>query len=189
MWKSGQISIKGKITILRSQILPIILYPVSMLYTPEKVMRDVDDLFFDFIWPNKKHHVRKKILTQGIANGGLKMPDIFDTIKAIKVMWVKRLFGKNNNFSLIAKQNCKIMDFQHYFSHNMSRKYLSEEPDKFYGQILNYWDEIRDVHISNMSLNDILNEKVCYNKHILIDNKPITNRLFRINNIECIMIS
>jgi len=37
-----------------------------------------------------------------------------------------------------------------------------------------------------MSLNDILNEKVCYNKHILIDNKPITNRLFRINNIECL---
>ena len=35
-----------------------------------------------------------------------------------------------------------------------------------------------------MSLHDILNEKLCYNKHNLIDNKPITDRLFITNNAE-----
>ena len=186
MWKSRQISIKGRITVLRSQVLPIILYTASMLYTPERVMRDIEELFFDFIWPNKKHHVRKKILMQGIGSGGLKMPDIFASIKAIKVMWIKRLLKTSNTYSLIANQNSKIMDFQHYFSHNMSKRYLPEQPDKFYGQILDFWEEIIDVNASNMSLNDILNEKVCYNKHILIDNKPITNRLLMMNNIECL---
>ena len=29
-----------------------------------------------------------------------------------------------------------------------------------------------------MNLNDILNQKMCYNRQILMDNKPVTNTLF-----------
>ena len=35
-----------------------------------------------------------------------------------------------------------------------------------------------------MNSHDILNEKLCYNKYIFIDNKPITERLFITNNAE-----
>ena len=54
MWKSRQLSIKGKITVLRSQVVPIILYPASMLHTHEKAMGNIEKIFFDFIWPRKK---------------------------------------------------------------------------------------------------------------------------------------
>ena len=57
---------KGKITVLRSQIFPIILYLASMLYTPEKVMAYIEKILFDFIWPREKHHVGKKVPIQGI---------------------------------------------------------------------------------------------------------------------------
>ena len=63
MWKCRNLSIKGKITVLRSQVLPIILYPASVLNTPESVITDIDKLFFDFIWPHKKHHVKKRYLS------------------------------------------------------------------------------------------------------------------------------
>ena len=99
-------------------------------------------------------------------------------------MWIKRLLKKSNQYSLIAKQNSKIIDFQHYFSHNMSKKYLVEQRGKFYDQILDYWDDIKEINFQNMNLNNILNQKICYNKQILIDNKPITNILFTNNNTE-----
>ena len=86
----------------------------------------------------RKHHARKKVLILGIKNGGLRMPGIFATIKVIKLMWIKRLLKQNNKYSLTAKQNSKIIDFQHYFSNNMSKEYLVEQPDKFYGEILDY---------------------------------------------------
>ena len=79
MWKSRNLSIKGKITIIRSQAIPIILYSASVLYTPPEVSQEVDHIFFYFLWPNKKHHVKKKVLIQSIADGGLKMT-CFDTI-------------------------------------------------------------------------------------------------------------
>ena len=64
MWKGRSLSIKGKITILRSKVLPIILYPVSVLYVPGEIIDDIDHLFYDFIWPNKKHHIKKQVLKQ-----------------------------------------------------------------------------------------------------------------------------
>ena len=45
MWKGRQLSIKGKITIIRSQALPIILYPASILFTPADVVEKVDKIF------------------------------------------------------------------------------------------------------------------------------------------------
>ena len=62
---------------------------------------------------------------------------------------------------------------------------MSEQPDTFYGRILDLCEDIIDVNASNRSLNDILDETVCHNKHSLIDNKPITNRLFVMNDTEC----
>ena len=174
MWKSRKLSIKGKITILRSQIIPIILYTAAVLYTPQNIMEEIDSLFFSFIWPYKKHHVKKKVLVQRIECGGLKMPDIASMIKACKLTWIKRLLTKENNFTHFAKLNCNIQDFSKYFSH-MSRTFIDPNPSIFYSQILDYWDELRETNLSKMNVNDILNEKLCYNKNILFDNKPFTS--------------
>ena len=42
-----------------------------MLFVPDEVLEEVDKLIFDFIWPNKKHHVKKNVLIQNIDKGGL----------------------------------------------------------------------------------------------------------------------
>ena len=53
MWKPRNLSIKGKITVLRSQILPLVLYPGSVLFAHEDFTKEVDSAFYDFIWPKK----------------------------------------------------------------------------------------------------------------------------------------
>ena len=66
MWKCRNLTIKGKITILRSQALPLILYTASMLDIPDNILNEIDKLFFNFIWPKGKHHVKKCVLTKEI---------------------------------------------------------------------------------------------------------------------------
>ena len=182
MWKCRQLSIKGKITIIRSQALPIILYPASILFTPTDFVEKVDKIFFDFIWPNKKHHVKKKVLIQNIEDGGLKMPDIKSMIKAIKLTWIKRLLLEDNNFTELAKVNSKISNFHEYFRHNMTSTHLYSTPTPFYCQILDNWDELRSTN-TKKSINEILNEKIWFNKDILIGNKPFFNRIWCNNGI------
>ena len=60
MWHMRMLSMKGKITLVRSLAMPIFLYLASFLYVPSEFIKKVNDLFFDFIWPKGKHHVKKK---------------------------------------------------------------------------------------------------------------------------------
>ena len=142
MWKSRNISIKGKITLLRTQAMPIILHLASILFISDENIKHFDSLFYDFIWPNKKHHVKKKVLIQNIEDGGLKMPDIESMIKAIKLTWIKKLLTKNNTFTDIAKAVTGIVNFTDFLKYKNDTNFLSNSIPCFYRQILAYWYEL-----------------------------------------------
>ena len=101
-------------------------------------------------------------------------------------MWIKRLLTKESNFTNVAQLNSKIFDYHKFFTHNMSRTYLVSQPTLFYSQILDYWEEVRNSNLAKMGINEILNEKLCHNKHILLDNKPFTNSKLSTNDINII---
>ena len=90
IWGQRNISLKGKITVLWSVALPLILYTCSILYTPQWVIKEVDMIFFKFLWSNKKHHVKKASIISNIEGGGLKMLDFESMVKANKISWIKR---------------------------------------------------------------------------------------------------
>ena len=170
MWKGRSLSIKGKITILRSKVLPIILYPASILYVPKKIIDEIDHLFYDFIWPNKKHHVKKQVLKQKIEDGGLKMPCISSMIKSIKMKWIQAISSKQNSFTLSAEANIKIDDLQTWISSKNDISHLNVIPAPFYQQILEYWTEIHSIE--PQTSNEIMNEPLWGNKFILVDKRP-----------------
>ena len=46
MWKARNLTIKGKITLLRSKVVPVFLYVAIIVYVPENIIKQIDDLFF-----------------------------------------------------------------------------------------------------------------------------------------------
>ena len=48
IWKCRNLTIKGKITILRNLALPMLLYPFSVLHVEKEAVETVDKLFFLF---------------------------------------------------------------------------------------------------------------------------------------------
>ena len=184
MWKSQKLSLKGKITLLRAQAMPIILYPASILFIPEEIIKELDQIFFNFIWPSQKHHVKKDVIIQPIEEGGLKMPDIQTMIKAIKISWVKRLVSKTNNFSLVAKQVAQTDSFGTLFSYNTNIKYIDNKIPSFYKQIMEYWLELYSTNPTNP--NDILNEILWFNKNIIVGDKPLYYKKWAENGIKTI---
>jgi len=101
MNKMRTISIKGKITLLRSLIMPHILYIASIIPIPDDFIKEIDKMFFDFVWPHGKHHVKKKVIIQKVRDGGLQMPDLFSLVKAIRLTWVKRLLNSKSECTKI----------------------------------------------------------------------------------------
>ena len=170
MWKTRNLSIKGKITVLRSQALPLILYAATMLYISDTLLNEIDQLLFDFIWPKGKHHVKKDVLTKSIEHGGLKMPDIKAMVKSIKLTWIKRLVTKENNFTTLSKAILKVNDLKLFLSYKNDTEFLNRALPPFYTQILKYWYELFSVEpVGNA---EVRNEHLWYNKYIIIDRKP-----------------
>ena len=89
----------------------IIGYVATIVYVPDTIIKQISNLFFDFVWPSGKHHVKKSVLIQEIESGGLKMPDA-SMLKAVKLGWLKRLCTKQS-YTFLHHQLLVKMTFIH----------------------------------------------------------------------------
>ena len=96
VWKSRNLSLKGKITILKTLILPQIQFLFSMLYIPEIILEKIDSLMLKFLWNNKPPKIRKNVIIAPIVQGGLGMVDVHSIHTAAKCGWIRRYFDEND---------------------------------------------------------------------------------------------
>ena len=171
MWSARSLSIKGKITVIKTIIMPHILHIASVLYLEERVIKQIEKMFYKFLWSNRKHGVSKDTLIQPIELGGLKMICISSMLKSAKLMWVKRLLDNIN--SKWKKVSWFLMGITHeqLFS-KTNRKYLNRENIiSFYGQTLDVWYNFISKEPQNWE--EVANENFFNNTFILIDNKSV----------------
>ena len=143
MWSQRNLSLKGKVAVLRSIALPQMLYVCSVLYVPKWVIQEVETLMFSFLWSSKKAHVRKEVVITEIKNGGLKMPHFASMVKAIKCTWVKKLISddfKRTEIlkSLVIYRNMTVKDI---IMSKLDVKYMKIS-SLFYEQLLSNWYEL-----------------------------------------------
>ena len=179
MWQQRNLTIKGKITLIKQKALPMLLYTASMLYTPPKFIAKFEQLFFKFVWPRGKHHVPKNVIVQSIPDGGLNMPDIETVIQTIKISWIKRLLDLDKNCNKVASKLAHIPDFNYFFNSKANYKLLTPQPSPFYKQIIEYWNLLED---NKKTPNEILNETITENKNICIDGKHVNISAFKNQN-------
>jgi hypothetical protein len=171
-WSYRNITIKGKITLLKAKALPLIMYVCNFLYVPQEIIKSIEKIMYDFIW-NSKHHVKKITLIQGITDGGLKMPDFAALVKANKLNFIKRIIDVNSNCNKTATVILKTADVERFLMYKNKTQYLHTLP-KFYEQLLDIWYSFQNK--DPVSTCDILYESLWYNMSILIGNKPIYNK-------------
>ena len=90
IWSGRNLSILGKIQIVKTFGISQILYISNMLPLNTEEIRKVDKIISNFIWNNKPAKIRKTAMVADYAQGGLKFPNIEAQIKAQKIMWIKR---------------------------------------------------------------------------------------------------
>ena len=88
IWRARSLSWKGKITILKTLVLPQVMHLFSNIYTPMHILEKIDRLFFDILWGGKPPRVKKSTLIYDYHQGGLKMADIYSIHISQKVIWL-----------------------------------------------------------------------------------------------------
>jgi hypothetical protein len=167
MWTLRKMTIRGKIQIINTLIIPQMLYPSTVLGIPKKCISEYNDAIVKFIWNNKPPKVKYKSLINTIENGGLKLQDL-----QCKIKWIKQMEQNecNNPWKpyLEHKINDKCEAIPHY---NYDINVYHNIQESFYKQVFDTWYKIRTSKIETYE--DIYRQQIWNNKHITVEHKPI----------------
>ena len=77
-WKRRNLTPLGKITIIKSLLLPSFNHLFLSLPNPEdKILKEMNEIFYNFIWEGT-NRIKKTVICQEYSDGGLKMINIED---------------------------------------------------------------------------------------------------------------
>ena len=111
-WSARGLPLLEKITILKTLIIPKIIYKASLLpiHLPEKFVKELNKLMFKFIWDSKWEKISRSKLSCSIEEGRAKMIDKKQYFLALKFRHIGKLFNKNYSASWKIIENLCLPD-------------------------------------------------------------------------------
>jgi endonuclease/exonuclease/phosphatase family metal-dependent hydrolase len=176
MWKKRDLTIYGKILIIKTFALSQILYTSTVLHIPDKIVKEIQNLIFCFLWNGKTHKVKRNVVIQEYLNGGCKMIDIEETLKVQKVKWIKWYFQREEtDWKKTMKKIIGVDNLEIFLKSNF------EIPPRlkvnvFYYELLKTWRDVKYKKI--LSKEDVLSQYLWYNSKIRVHNKTAYNESF-----------
>ena len=168
IWSSRGLSIYGKVTIIKSFLIPKFVYVCSVLPTPKEIVNKLNQLLFKFLW-NGVDKVTRVSVINDYEKGGLKMIDLESMVKSLRLAWLKRLFNDSDaTWKTYLLHLLKPVGGKFFLNCNyeVSDYTISSQ---FYQELLLWWSEFRESFASESDCKII----VWNFKEIRIDNKPV----------------
>ena len=98
-WSKRDITPFGKVTVIKTLIISKIVHLLICLPTPTlKVIKELNNIFFKFLWNDKPDKIKRTISTLNLLEGGLNMIDIDKFNQALKLTWIRRYFNTSSTW-------------------------------------------------------------------------------------------
>ena len=96
-WKRRHLTIKGKIIVVKSLLLPKFTHLFTSLPKPnDGFIKNLKQELFAFIWGGQTDRIKRSSLYKTYGEGGLYMTEIESYITALKVTWIRRHITKTH---------------------------------------------------------------------------------------------
>ena len=173
IWSSRGLSIYGKVTIIKSLIIPKLVYISSLLPTPKEIIQELNRLLFKFLWKGTDKVTGLSAINE-YENGGLKMIDLESMIQSLRLAWIKRIFGTNDGtWKSYLRHLLRRFGGLFLFHCNYDVKDILIT-SQFYSELLKWWSDFREEFDTERDQQNI----VWNNKEIRINNKPVFYKNF-----------
>ena len=166
-WKWRKLTLQGKISIIKTLALSKLAHLLIVIPNlPKWFAKQINTLFFKFLWNDCPDRIRRQVVTQAYAKGGLKMIDIDVYISSLKLSSIRRFFQSNANWQ--SPMN-RILN-RHLFlwdTGTLYKKNILQDPhiNPFWTEIFNMWYLYADNSIPKSTI-AILNEPIWYNNKL-----------------------
>ena len=93
IWQIRNLTIIGKITIIKSLFISKIIHILLSLPSPNDFIFDeIESIFQKFLWKGKPPKFRNQLIEKQISEGGLQYPNIRAIDATMKISWFKRIY-------------------------------------------------------------------------------------------------
>ena len=138
IWSSRGLSIYGKVTIIKSFLIPKFVYACSVLPTPRELIKELNKLLFKFLWKGTDKVKRVSVINE-YEEGGLRMIDLECMVKSLRLAWLRRIFsGINGPWKSFLQHLLSPLGGFFFLACNYN---ISDYtiPSQFYNELLSWW--------------------------------------------------
>ncbi len=176
-WKWRKLTIFGKILIIKSLATSKLIHTMTILCTPDDILKEIEKLIFNFLW-DSTDKIKRKTLIGNKYNGGIGMLDIYCKDKALKAGWIKRLQHKCNLSDLVNMYLGKYglnIDYLIKSTVTNPNVFIKElKLPKFWAQMFASLNECKTPKkLERLSDYEFLTMPLWFNKHLIFKNKII----------------
>ena len=175
-WRLRNLSLQGKVHVIRSIGVSKLLYMLEMKSIDENQLKSINDLFWKFLWDGKNKRFSKEICYLPRNMGGLNLPNIVIIEKVKRVKWIIRFLKDVTEQPWIKLMENHLRCLDKRFSIPLFALKVTDSAElirntdipKFYKECLIYFQELLGIARINLQEELIW----CSNKH-LFNNKPL----------------
>ena len=165
-WSSRNITPFGKITVIKTFVISPFVHLFLTIPTSHQFIKDLNNLLYKFLWNNKPDKINRETVCSDYFEGGLKMVNIFNFERALKLSWIRKLytmaekpwyylfFSTYDNFAKFFKLGVGWTKFL-----------LKAGKNKFWQQVFENWITLNSFHKVQTNT-DIMESIIWYNTDI-----------------------
>ena len=145
----------GRITVVKSLILPNITYIASNMIILHEFLQKIKNIIYNYVWNGKRDMIKREVLAKSYNEGGLKMVNIDDYVSSLQIKFVMKLLekegeGDDESWKIIPKfyYNNFGKDFlvfrMNIDSINSFDKKILKKIPSFYQELLKTWIKVKN---------------------------------------------
>ena len=96
-WGKRNVSILGKIMIMKALVILIFTFVASACVVPGKYRKEIESKCFKFIWDDKPDKVKRNTMIGNFEMGSLNMIDIESYFTSLRASWVTFIMSKDKS--------------------------------------------------------------------------------------------
>lgn len=168
-WSKRKLTLKGRITVIKSLVLSKFVHLfISLPDPPLILLKELEKIFFKFIWNSGPDRIKRNILIKNLDAGGQRMVHLYSFIKALKISWLRKVLHQNDNAAWIYISS---VNFKKLFT--LGGLYASQQSlnmiNPFWKDVLQHWSYFCKA-LKIESIQQVLNSPIWFNSKFINHN-------------------
>ena len=85
------LTLSGKILIIKTFALSHLMFIAGVLHIPDNIIKDIEEIVYEFLWSGKTHKVKKNVIIQEFDKGGYIMVNLLQMVNMPKLKIIRKI--------------------------------------------------------------------------------------------------